>query len=193
MSERVEWFRYRPGSLVSDFLRASILLGYLGVPLLLCAFSISGRLFLVTFALLALPLLLVGSVPFVATLITSADIAVTRDEVRLHVVGPWVICIPWDALRHATVWDMPPPVHIRATLLRRWDGIHTVYVPGLTVLTPVGLYYGMGRAALFVITPDHEGHERLLDRIRHAQHPLRRRGGRKPTPWRAPDDYGDES
>lgn len=42
-SERdAEWFRYRPGSrLASNLLRLAVLVVYAGVPVLLCAFSLS--------------------------------------------------------------------------------------------------------------------------------------------------------
>ena len=188
-SERdAEWFRYRPGSrLASNLLRLAVLVVYAGVPVLLCAFSLSPYAWLRTVFLLSLPLLFFGGIPLTAALISSADISLTPDGVRLHVVGPWVIRIPWDALRYSTIIEMPAPAHTRLTLARAWDSLHTVHVPGMNVLKTVGIYYGLGQMPVFAVTPDHEHRDRLLQRLRHGQHPLRRAPERSRRPWRSPN------
>jgi len=183
----VEWFRYRPeGRLGAMVLRAALLLIYLGIPLTLCAVGFGRSWFITVLLLLGLPLIVAGGIPVLAALITSADIAATRDGIELHVLGPWVMRAPWDALRHSTVWHLPPPGHTRLTLLHGWDEVHAVYVPGMRLLMPVGLTYGLGRSQVFVVTPDHSGYERLLQRIEHLHHPLRR-SSRRTRPWRSPD------
>lgn len=188
MSERdVEWFRYGSGSrALTQLPRALLLLGYFGVPAALCALSFGPTPWLRILFLLALPLIVMSGVPVVAALVTSADIGLDRDAVRLHVVGPWVIDIPWEALRYAAIWEASPPSHVNAVLARRWGQVHLVHVPGLRVLAPVGIFYGLGRSPTFVVTPDHERSRQLVERLKHSQHPLRR-GTQRSKPWRAPD------
>lgn len=188
MSEHgVEWFRFRAASRPGPMLlRSALLFLYLGIPLVLCAVGFGRSWFLTTLLLFGLPLIVAAGIPVLAALVTSADIAATLDGIELHVIGPWVVRIPWDALRYSTVWTLRPPAHTRLLLLHDWEEVRAIYVPGKRLLTTVGLTYGLGRAQVFILTPDHDGHRRLLQRIEHMQHPLRKQG-RHSRPWRAPD------
>ena len=184
---RVEWHRYqpdRPG--LASLARAIALLGYIGVPVLLCGLTVSPAFPLRTVGLLALPILLAGAVPFIASLVTTADISTDDEAVTLHISGPWQTTIPWEALRYSTVWEVEPPGHAPLLTLRRWEKVRAVYVPGLRSLTPVGMYYGLGQTPVFIITPDHERGDWLVRRIEHLQHPLKRRQPVRARPWAAP-------
>lgn len=186
-SGRVEWHRYRPERpWLASAARALVLLGYLGIPLALLGLSASPYAPLQTAGVLALVILAGGAVPFVASLVTTADISTDDEALTVHVSGPWQTTIRWEGLGTSTVWEVEPPGHAWLLTLRRWPKVYAVYVPGLRALTPVGMYYGLGQTPVFIITPDHERADWLARRIKHLQHPLRRRQPVRARPWAPP-------
>jgi hypothetical protein len=183
----VEWFRFRPQArLAHDGLRAAIVAIYAGVPVLVTALGWGSWLFLQLFCVAALPLLFFAAVPLMAGLVATADIAVEVEGIRLHAFGPWRVFIPWEAMKHSSVWQTRPPAHLRLMTLRRWEQVNAIYIPGLDSLAPVGMYFGLGRTPVFIITPEHERHERLMQRIEHMHHPLKQATAPKPRQWRSP-------
>jgi hypothetical protein len=180
----IEWHRYAP---LARWRRAAsrALAGvmYLSAPLVLCAAS--GSRPLLYAALLGwLPLLVLLSGPFMAALVASADIAAEQEGLRLYILGPWRMFIPWQALRFSETLDAPLPLPIRLLAFGRGTRAWAVHVPGLSALAPVGVYLGIGRLPVFVITAGHDRQERLRDRLAHLKHPLARASRASASRWR---------
>jgi len=108
------------------------------------------------------------------TLITLSDIMLEDTGIRLRIVGPWSVLVPWQALGEMTIKEVrciPPYEPRRRGLLRRSEKrtLYAVHVPGLTIWhTLTGLCYGLGFCPVFIITPAHERYEALLERLKQA-------------------------
>lgn len=187
----ITWHAYRPAHPLAAAMRGFWVIVCLGVPLALLIASlfvpVGGLVLLIT-----LPLLIVAAAPFAGLLIATADLGLSQRGITVRVLGPLTIDLPWDQLRHSSLWQTPIPVTLRWALLRRWRMVHAVYVPGRRMLIPAGLLLGLGRLPVLVITPDHEDAPAIIKRLEHLHHPLTEATRRAKAPrWRLPRP-GDE-
>jgi hypothetical protein len=185
------WHAYRPAGLLARIVRSLWVAVCLGVPLVLLIGSlfvpVAGLVLLIT-----LPLLAAAAAPFAGLLIVTADIGLGPDGITLRLLGPIALHLPWEQLRHASVWQTPAPVSVRWALLRRWATVHAAYVPGRRLLIPAGLLLGFGRLPVLVITPDHQDVPAIIRRLEHLHHPLTEATRRAKGPrWRLPRPGGE--
>ncbi len=186
--ERVEWYPYRRDRrLAAAGLRWGLVAVFLGVPLLIFLLGWGQWGFLQLTLIFLLPVLFFAGIPALGLLVTTADLGVGISGIRIAIFGPWEATVKWEELKHAAVWTVRPPAHVGLLLRRRWDEVYAVYVPGLDVLAPVGMYLGLGRMPVFVITPDHDRYQVILKRLEHVHHPLKDvKREQKPRRWRSP-------
>ncbi len=101
-----------------------------------------------------------------AGIVTTSDITVEEEGIRLYLFDSKIFFISWEQLRQAEFKKT------RISLLYKpWPKHQTtvfpIYMPDLPIIYKItGLYYKLGYTPVFVITTDHDGHELLLDRIR---------------------------
>jgi len=182
----ITWHAYRPAQPLAAAARTAWVMVCLGVPLFLLIASLfvplAGLVLLIT-----LPLVIVAAAPFAGLLIITADVGVSQSGVTLRLLGPLTVDLPWDQLRHCSLWQTPISAPVRWALLRRWGVAHAVYVPGRRILIPAGLLLGLGSLPIFVITPDHVDGAAVVSRLEHLHHPLTEATRKaKSARWRLP-------
>jgi hypothetical protein len=185
-STDITWHAYRPSAPLAAVARIGWVIVCIGVPLFLLIATlfvpIAGLVLLIT-----LPLVIVTAAPFAGLLIATADLGVSERGITLRVLGPITVDLPWDQLRHCSIWQTPISAPVRWALLRRWGVAHAVYVPGRGILIPAGLLLGLGRLPVFVITPDHIDAAAVVSRLEHLHHPLLEATRKsKSVHWRLP-------
>jgi hypothetical protein len=106
------------------------------------------------------------------SIVTLSDIALEDEGIRLQLLGSRSLLVPWQALREMTIKEVGAfPIYDRRRLLQRQQArvFIAIHVPGLTFLHLfTGLYYGLGFYPVFVVTPDHERYEILIERLKQA-------------------------
>lgn len=168
-------YRYLPDNRRKRiFIRAIVLLIFGGIPLSLVLNSLVIPRSVI-WVLLFLPLLWLSALVITAVLATTADLTLTPEALEITMLGPWVIRIPTSAAKIMLIEEVPAPLHIRLITRSQWQKVHLISVAGLGILTLVGIYYGVGRVPMFVLTPDHQNYRDLIRRLEHHKHPLNRK------------------
>jgi hypothetical protein len=96
---------------------------------------------------------------------TMADISLTNTGVFLSLLGSWSFFIPWERLSKAEIIEVR---HINFSRLDRirWRSF-AITIPGSIILTSLGLVYGLGFKSVFIVTPQHDRYEKLIEKIKH--------------------------
>jgi hypothetical protein len=126
---------------------------------------------LMAIAILA-PFMYLASSNAAACIVLFSDITLEERGIRLHLLGPRSLLIPWEALRDATMSKIrapDPDGRGRAFWQpRSYIELYVVNVPGLTFLHRLaGRHYRIGYP-VFIVTPYHHRYETLLQRLRQA-------------------------
>ncbi len=97
--------------------------------------------------------------------VTSSDIAISSEGVRVFLRERSPRLIPWDSFAPGTITTVKPLTLFRAP--REGDAAYAIAIDGLDLpFRLTGLSYGQGWKSIFVVTSDHELHTRLLDQLK---------------------------
>jgi hypothetical protein len=100
-----------------------------------------------------------------AAWITSADMRVDQDGIRLALFGTSETLIGWDALNGAKIETQKHPPLLFP--LKKGAEAYVIHVPSLGLLFRLtGIEYFQGTRPVFVVTSNHARYEMLLDQIR---------------------------
>lgn len=94
-----------------------------------------------------------------------ADIAIGEDDVWLHLIASWYLLVPKQSFEKMEISE------VLYTGMQRHLKPHgrsfAIHVPGLTPFHRlVGLMHGLWFTPVFLVTPDHEGYETLLNKLK---------------------------